>query len=170
MLSRVLRKRWWALLLVWIALVTVEFGAIDVISTNIVAAGKPVIGIAPDRDVLASGGGMLTVRLTALILGGIIEEEDLLDGQAEDASDGEGQGQGGVVTPGLQGVDRLAGDTQLLGEPGLSPAALGAQHLEIVPHRYRQAVHNVPTMKNTAHTITTHEALRRGRPTSSIKP
>ena len=56
MLSRVLRKRWWALLLVWIALVTVEFGAIDVISTNIVATGKPVMGIAPpDRDVLASG-------------------------------------------------------------------------------------------------------------------
>ena len=54
-LSRVLRKRWWALLLVWIALVTVEFGAIDVISTNIVATGKPVMGIAPDRDVLASG-------------------------------------------------------------------------------------------------------------------
>ena len=113
---------------------------------------------------------MLTVRLMALILGGvIIEEEDLLDGQTEDTRDGEGQGQGGVVAPGLQGVDRLAGDTQLLGEPGLSPTALGAQHLEIVPHRYRQAVHNVPTMKNTAHTITTHEALRRGRPTSSIK-
>ena len=54
-LGRVLRKRWWALLLVWIALVTVEFGAIDVISTNIVATGKPVMGIAPDRDVLASG-------------------------------------------------------------------------------------------------------------------
>ena len=50
-----LRKRWWALLLVWIALVTVEFGAIDVISTNIVATGKPVMGIASDRDVLASG-------------------------------------------------------------------------------------------------------------------
>ena len=65
--------------------------------------------------------------LTVLILGGlIIGEEDLLDGQAENARDGEGQGQGGVVTPGLQGVDRLAGDTQLLGEAGLSPAALSA--------------------------------------------
>ena len=113
---------------------------------------------------------MLTVRLTMLILGGvIIGEEDLLDGQAEDARNGEGQGQRGIVTTGLQSVDRLTGDTQLLSEPGLSPAALGAQYLEIVSHLYRQAVHNVPTMKNTAHTTTTHEALRRGRPTFSIK-
>ena len=114
---------------------------------------------------------MSTERLTVLILGGlVIGEEDLLDGQAEDASNGEGQGQGGVIAPGFLSVDRLAGDPQLLGEPGLSPAALGAQHLEIVPHRYRQAVHKVPMTKNTPHTITTHEALRRGRPTSSIKP
>ena len=113
---------------------------------------------------------MSTVRLTMLILGDlVIGEEDLLYGQAEDARNSEGQGQRGIVTTGLQSVDRLAGDTQLFGEPGLSPAALGTQHLEIVPHRYRQAVHNVPTMKNTAHTITTHEALRRGRPTSSTK-
>ena len=51
-LGRVLRKRWWALLLVWIALVIVEFRAIDVISTNIVSTGKPVMGVAPDRDVI----------------------------------------------------------------------------------------------------------------------
>ena len=39
------------------------------------------------------GGGMSTERLTAFILGGlVIGEEDLLDGQAEDASNGEGQG------------------------------------------------------------------------------
>jgi len=56
-----------------------------------------------------------------------------------------------------------------VGGRGLGPAALGAQDLKCVPHRYRQAVHNVPMMKNTPHTITTHEALRRGRPTFSIK-
>ena len=100
---------------------------------------------------------MLTVRLMALILGGvIIEEEDLLDGQTEDTRDGEGQGQGGVVATGLQGVDRLAGDTQLLGEPSLSPAALGTQDLEIIPHRYRQVDHSIPTPKNRAHAPPTH--------------
>ncbi|WP_167149428.1 hypothetical protein [Actinomyces sp. ZJ308] len=39
-------------MLVWIALVAVEFRAIDVISANIVAAGRPVMGIDPDRDVI----------------------------------------------------------------------------------------------------------------------
>ena len=39
---------------------------------------------------------MLTVRLTALILGGvIIEEEDLPECQTEDTRECEGQGQGG---------------------------------------------------------------------------
>ena len=100
------------------------------------------------------------MRLTVIILGGlVIGEEDLLDGQAEDARDGEGQGQGGVVAPGLQGVDRLAGDTQLLGEPGLSPAALGAQHLEIIPHRYRQVDHSIPAPKKKAHMALTYMRL-----------
>ncbi len=55
------------------------------------------------------------MRLTVAILGRVVVgEEDLLDGQAEDARDGESQRQGGVVAAGLQGVDRLAGDPQLL--------------------------------------------------------
>ena len=110
------------------------------------------------------------MRLTVIILGGlVIGEEDLLDGQAEDARDGEGQGQGGVIAAGFQSVDRLAGDPQLLGEPGLSPAALGAQHLEIVPHRYRQVDHSIPTPKNRAHAPPTQMRLTRGAPTSSNK-
>ena len=103
---------------------------------------------------------MLTVRLMALILGGvIIEEEDLLDGQTEDTRDGEGQGQGGIVATGFQGVDRLTGDAQLLSEPGLGPPALGAQHLEIISHRYRQVDHSIPTPKKKAHTTVTHIRL-----------
>jgi len=51
------------------------------------------------------------MRLTVFILSCVIVgEEDLLDGQTENARDGEGQGQGGVVATGFQGVDRLTGD------------------------------------------------------------
>ena len=110
------------------------------------------------------------MRLTVFILSCVIVgEEDLLDGQTEDARNGEGQGQGGVIATGLQGIDRLTGDTQLLCEAGLSPAALSAQHLEIISHRYRQVDHSIPTPKKKAHMALTHMRLTRGAPTSSKK-
>ena len=103
---------------------------------------------------------MSTMRLTVVILSCVVVgEEDLLNGQAEDARDGEGQGQGGIVATGFQGVDRLTGDAQLLSEPGLGPPALGAQHLEIISHRYRQVDHSIPTPKKKAHTTVTHMRL-----------
>src|SRR6185437_1453217 len=61
--------------------------------------------------------------------------EDLLDGQGEDAGDAEGEGERRVVAAGLDGVDALAGDLELLGEVGLRPAAEGAEIFETVIHR-----------------------------------
>src|ERR1700751_3214711 len=61
--------------------------------------------------------------------------EDLLDGEGEDFGDAEGEGERGVVAAGLDGVDALAGDVELLGEEGLGPATEGAEFLEVVIHR-----------------------------------
>ena len=61
-------------------------------------------------------------------------QEDGLDRLFENAGDLEGQRQGGVVAAGLQRIDGLARHAQPLGQFGLTPVALGAQHLETVVH------------------------------------
>ena len=60
--------------------------------------------------------------------------EDLFDGQVEQASDLEGEGQAGIVLAGLDGVDRLTGDPELSRQPRLGPVALGTQDLQPVLH------------------------------------
>ena len=56
----------------------------------------------------------------------------VLDRLAEESCDAECQGQTRIELAGLDGVDRLAGDVELLGQSGLRPVALGPQHLETV--------------------------------------
>lgn len=56
-----------------------------------------------------------------------VGQKDLLDGQAEDVGDGERQGQAGVVTLGLDGVDGLSGDVAPVGQVGLAPPACCSQ-------------------------------------------
>src|SRR5690349_2665504 len=65
---------------------------------------------------------------------GLVRVEDLLDGEAENAGDGEGQREAGIVPSGLDGVDGLPGDLAPVGQIGLAPPACGAQFAEPVLH------------------------------------
>lgn len=61
--------------------------------------------------------------------------EDGFDGLVEQVSDAEGEGQTGVVASGLEGVDRLPGDVELVGEGSLAPLVELAERLQLVFHR-----------------------------------
>jgi len=61
--------------------------------------------------------------------------EHVLDLQFEGISQGEGQGERGVVFAGFHGIDGLAGDADAVSQLGLAPAALGTQDTETVLHR-----------------------------------
>src|SRR5579883_51731 len=69
----------------------------------------------------------------------VLPVEDLLDGFAENGRDLERQRQARIVAAGFDGVDRLARDSQPLGEIRLGPVAPGAQHAKFVRHRCRRA-------------------------------
>lgn len=81
-------------------------------------------------DIAGSPGARGDARL-------VVELEDRFDGLCEQTGDAEGERQAGVVATGLQGVDRLPGDLQPVGERALAPAVSLTQHLQLVLHRLR---------------------------------
>src|SRR5512143_1698704 len=60
--------------------------------------------------------------------------EDLLDAAAEEARDGEGQRQRRQIATGLDRIDRLARDAQLLGELALAQAPPFSKLAHLVGH------------------------------------
>ena len=54
--------------------------------------------------------------------------EDILDPSTEQACDAERERQRRIESSGLDGVDRLARDAEMIGEIALAPVAFGAKH------------------------------------------
>ena len=75
-------------------------------------------------------------KLRILRTGSSIGAEDRLDRLLEQPGDREGQGETGVVLPGLDGVYGLPGHLEPLRQIGLRPGPLGPQHPETIGHRY----------------------------------
>src|ERR1035437_3079208 len=65
--------------------------------------------------------------------------EEPLDRSTEEPGDGEGQRQGGQIAAGLDRVDRLAGDAQLLRELALAEATTLALPPHFVGHGFKLA-------------------------------
>ena len=96
--------------------------------------------------------------------------EDLLNGLADKSGDLKGQREAGIVFPCLYGVYRLPRNTQMFGEDGLRPVALGAQNLQTVFHSYRLRANIPPSIQSPAMTGHTNIQLTWGSPTFSRNP
>ena len=62
--------------------------------------------------------------------------EDVLDLEAEERGDLEGEGEAGVVLPFLDRIHSLPGDVQAFGDLCLGPGVLGSKYRETVSHLY----------------------------------
>lgn len=84
----------------------------------------------------------------------IVVMKDLFDGQSEEPGGPEGQRQTWIEFARLDGVDGLPGDIEGVGQLGLGPIALGAQHLKSIFHRYRRVPYIIDTRNVSPITMT----------------
>src|SRR5699024_3861474 len=80
----------------------------------------------------------VTIAATCLADRLFVDMEDLLNSASEIPGHGDGQGEGGGVPAGFDGVDRLARDAEILRQRGLREASALAQLTDVVLHaRFR---------------------------------
>ncbi len=69
--------------------------------------------------------------------------KNLFDAQTEEPGRPEGEPQARIELACFDGVDSLPGHIEGVGQLGLRPIALGAQHLESALHRYRHVLYRL---------------------------
>ena len=79
----------------------------------------------------------------------ILVMKNLFDTQAEEPGSPKGERQAWIELARLDSIDGLPGNIQGIGQLGLRPVALGAQHLESVFHRYRRVPYRFDTANVT---------------------
>src|ERR1700679_1202486 len=75
----------------------------------------------------------------------ILVMKNLFDAQSEEPSGPEGERQARIELARLDGVNGLPGHIQGVGQLGLRPVALGAQHLEPILYPYRHVPYRLDT-------------------------
>src|SRR5438046_10412047 len=80
-----------------------------------------------------------------LVRGALFVMKNPFNGHSEEPGGPKGERQARVELARLDGVDSLPGHIKGVGQLGLRPVALGAQHLEPVLHRYRRVPYRLDT-------------------------
>lgn len=75
----------------------------------------------------------------------ILVMKNLFDAHTEEPGGPEGEREAGIELACLDGVDGLPGYIEGVGQLGLSPVALGAQHLKPILHRWRTEPYTTDT-------------------------
>ena len=96
----------------------------------------PIVRGPSRAEARADANARTARKVRILRMGYSIRAENRLDWLLKQPSNREGQGETGIILPGLDGVHGLPGHLKALRQIGLRPGPLGPQHPETIGHRY----------------------------------